>query len=107
MANKMIEPVVLYGRSEFGWWESVSDGFYAFSMDEEESDSISHNRYAVILNHEIAVEIFPRFADEIYGRTCYYLDHGKRTVTREAAIDYLDRNHPDVAEWFLFHPELL
>lgn len=103
MANKMIEPVVLYGRSEFGWWERVEDGFYAFSMYEE----CDYNRYAVVVNHEIAVEIFPRFADEIYGRTNYYLDHGKRTVTREDAIDYLGQNHPDVAEWFLFHPELL
>lgn len=103
----MIEPVILYGRSEFKWWEGVSDGFYAFSMDEEENDSISHNRYAVVVNHEIAVEIFPPFHDEDHGRTYYYLDHGKRTVTRETAIDCLSQHYPDVAEWFLFHPELL
>ena len=104
----MIEPTILYGRSSYGWWELVADGFYAFSMhnpDEDDDDS-KYKRYAVVIGSRIAVEIFPAFKNSPRS-THYYLNHGRITATRERGVDYMSRNHPEVAEWFLFHPELL
>lgn len=100
----MIEPKRVDTNDYFrDWWTTCEPGFYIYDIAGPDF------RLGIIEGGELSMELIrysgwnPDGAVSLY----YYLDHGEKITTSAGIMDFLFQNHPDVAEWFLFHPELL
>lgn len=93
----MIEPELLLCDviNSAYWWRKISDGFYHYHRGAE-------YRIVVIRDSKLDVEVI----SDSYDMVCY-VSSGYAIIKPPQLMEYLFEHHPDVVEYFLFHPEIL